>query len=142
MVGILLHGGQLAVRLGHEGLQLFLEQLIRGLGSRGLNRGPLRTVLALILEAAFPPGGVAAPEIVGTAGILALGLGLQTLDGQVDLAVLGTDDYYLDLLTLGQVLADVTDIGVGHLGNMYQTGLVLRQGDECAEIGDGLDFAF
>ena len=41
MVGILLDGGDLAVGLGHEGLQLLLKQLIRGLGRGGLHRLPV-----------------------------------------------------------------------------------------------------
>ena len=98
----------------------------------------------LTLEAAFPAGRTvtAGAEIaLGTAGIFTLGLGLQTLDGQIDLAVFIADDHDLHILTLGQMGSDVADIGVGHLGNMYHAGLVLRQGHEGAEIGDGLDFS-
>ena len=79
---------------------------------------------------------------VGTLTHFTLRLGLQPLHGQVDLAVLRADDHDLHILTFGQMLADVADIGVGHLRDMYHAGLVLRQGDECAEIGNGLDFAF
>ena len=149
------HGRELGVGFGHECLQLLLEELVRGLGCCGLNRGAaLGTVLALVLA-----GGtgvtlmalitlmtlvVALTEIAALAGGILTGLtrlaGLQTLDGQVDLAVLIADDHNLHVLTLGQVLTDVADVGVGHFGNMYHAGLVIRQGDECAEIGDGLDF--
>ena len=48
----------------------------------------------------------------------------------------------LYILTLGKVLTDVADIGVGDFGNMYHSGFALRQGDECTEIGDGFDFTF
>ena len=77
--------------------------------------------------------------LAGFTGLTGLA-GLQSLDGQVDLAVLIADDHDLDVLALGQMLTDVADVGVGNFGNMYHAGLILRQGDECAEIGDGFDF--
>ena len=73
--------------------------------------------------------------------ILPLRLGLQTLDGQIDLAVVRTDDHDLYILPFGQVLANIADVGVGHLRNMYHSGLIFRQGDERAKIGDGFDFS-
>ena len=94
--------GQLGVGLGHESLQLLLEQLVSGLGSGGLDRSPLGTAVLLgtlgtLLETAFPVleatltalGTIAAlAEIaLGAAVIFTLGLRLQTLDGQVDLTV-------------------------------------------------------
>ena len=86
---------------------------------------------------ARPLGGT---EIVGP--LLSLRLGLQPLDGQIDLRALYGDDDHLHILTLGQMLTDVADIGIGHLGDMYHAGLILRKCDKCAEIGDRLDFAF
>ncbi len=85
------HGGQLIVGLGHEGLQLFLEQLVSGLGGCRLYRGAalgaglLGPVLILAI-AALPAGGtVAAAEIVGPGGVIfPLRLGLQALDGQIE----------------------------------------------------------
>ena len=153
LVCVLADAGELAVGFGHKGLQLLFEQLVSGLGRGGLHGCALgalgRLVLALFpgLEiAAFPVAVEAAAVIVAAeigavaAIVLSLGLGLQALDGQVDLAVLGADDHDLDILTLSQVLTDVTDIGIGNLGNMYHAGLVLRQGNKCTEVGDGLDF--
>ena len=69
-----------------------------------------------------------------------LGFGLQTLDRQIDFSVLVANDHDLHILALCQVLPDITDIGVGDFGNMYHAGLVLRQGNESAKIGDGFDF--
>ena len=141
-------GGELGIRFGHECLQLFLEQLVSGLGcsrlhgSAALGAGLLGPVL--ILETGVLPTGstVAATEVVGPGGgIFTLGLGLQALDGQVDFAVFVADDHDLHILTLGQMLADVTDIGIGNLRNMYHAGLVFGQCDKCAEIGDGFYFA-
>ena len=138
--------GELGVGFGHKGLQLILKDLVSGLGSGRLDGSPLRpALLGTGLEAAFPALGTIialAEAALGPTGIFALGLGLQTFDGQVDLAVFIADDHHLHILTLGQMLADVADIGVGDLRNMYHAGLVLRQGNERAEIGDGLDFAF
>ena len=123
-------GGQLGVGFGHECLQLLLKQLVRGLGSGRLHRGSgaLRTVilvLGTVLETAFGAGRtVTGAETTLTGCVLTLRLGFQTLDGQIDLAVLVANDHDLHILTLGQMLADIADIGVGHLGNMYQTGLI------------------
>ena len=59
------------------------------------------------------------------------------LDGQVDLSVrIHSKDHDLDGLTLGQVLADIRDIGVGNFRDMYHTGLALGQRNERAEAGD------
>ena len=150
VVGILTAGGDLTVGLGHKGLQLLFKQLVGSLGSGGrdgcASLGPLLggtvEVLALLSGLELPAlRPVAGAEIIGPAGILSLGLGLQTLDGQVDLAVFIADDDHLHILALGQVLADIADIGIGYLGNMYHAGLILRQRDKCAEIGDGFYFA-
>ena len=46
-----------------------------------------------------------------------------------------------DVPQAGQVLANVADIGIGHLRNMYHAGFILRQGDECTKICDGFYFA-
>ena len=172
LVGILAHTGELAVGLGHEGLQLLFKQLVCSLGSGGLDGGTLGTAVPVfpvlvtafsalesafpvleatlpILETAFPTLEIAAFPALEIAAFpalevaaLSLGLGLQTLDGQVDLSVFSADDHDLHILTLGQMLTDVTDVCIGYLGNMYHAGLVFRQGDECAEVGDGFDFAF
>ena len=91
---------------------------------------------------AFPTLEVSALTALEIAVALSLGLGLQTLDGQVDFAVFGADDHDLYILAFGQMLADIADICVGYLGNMYHAGLVFRQGDKCAEVGDGFDFTF
>ena len=63
------------------------------------------------------------------------------VNGQVDLVVFVADDHHLRILTLGQMGADVADVGIGYFGNMYHTGLILRQRYKCAEVGDGFDFA-
>ena len=140
------HGGKLGIRLGHESLQLLLKELVRGLGRGGGHGCALGSGLlggGGILAAGLPAllGCAALAEIV-PGGCISLGLGLQTLDGKVDLAVFRADDHHLHILTLGQVLADIADIGIGYFGNMYKAGLILRQGNECAEIGDGLYLAF
>ena len=101
----------------------------------------LETAAFPILEAAFPTLETAAFTALEIAVAFPLLLGLQTLDGQVDLSVFGADDHNLHILTFGQMLTDVTDICVGDLRNMYHTGLVFRQRYKCAEIGDGFDFA-
>ena len=98
-------GGQLGVRLAHEGLQFLFEQLVSGLGRSRLNRCLLRTVL-VERAVAFPTGCcvviltaeiiILAVEIIFTARcVLSLGLGLQTLDGQIDLAIFIADDHDL-----------------------------------------------
>ena len=141
------HGGQLGVRLGHESLQLFLEQLVCSLGGCGLDGRALGTALGgsiLALETGILPAGsrIAAAEIVVGSGCILPGLtGLQALDGKVDLSVLISNDHNLHILALGQVLTDVADIGICHFGNMYHSRLVFRQRDECAEIGDCFDLA-
>ena len=66
--------------------------------------------------------------------------GLQALDGQIDFSIFVANDHDLYVLPFRQVLPDVTDVGIGDFGNMYHAGLVLRQGNESAKIGDGLDF--
>ena len=76
--------------------------------------------------------GSAAAEI--TCGTL--GPCLQTLDRQIDLTAIDTDDHDLNILAFGQVLANVTDIKIGHFGNMYHAGMVFRKGNECAKICD------
>ena len=153
VLGILLDGGDLAVGLRHESLQLLLEELVSGLGSGGGHGvGTLRTVLALMLAALTGRAGmiaavvalaeVTAAEIAALTGRVFAGLaGLQTLDGQIDLAVIGADDHDLHILTFGQMLANVADIGIGNLRNMYQTCLILRQRNKCAKIGDRLYLA-
>ena len=58
MVGT--HGGQLGVRLGHESLQLFLEQLVCSLGGCGLDGRALGAALGgsiLALETGILPAG-------------------------------------------------------------------------------------
>ena len=45
------------------------------------------------------------------------------------------------ILALCQMLTDVADIGVCHLGDMYHAGLILLQGDERAEISDCFYFS-
>ena len=137
------HGGELVVGLGHERLQLFLKQLVSRLGGGGLHGGALGAVLRR--GGIFPPvaavlTGRAAVVPVPISAVLTLGLGFQALDGQVDLAVFQTNDHDLHVLALGQVLPDIADVGIGDLGNMYHACLSLRQGDECAKIGDRLDF--
>ena len=48
LVGILAHAGELAVGLGHEGLQLFFKQLVCSFGSGGLNGRTLGTVVPVL----------------------------------------------------------------------------------------------
>ena len=138
-------GGKLRVGLGHECLQLLFKQLVSGLGCSRLYRRTLGTGLGLALlgiETGITASTVIGAEIAITAlSILTLGFCLQTLDGQIDLAVFIADDHDLHILTLGQMLTDVADIGIGNLRNMYHAGLVFRQGDECAEICDRLYLA-
>ena len=145
------HGGKLGVGFGHESLQLLFEQLVSRLGCSRLHRsGTLGTALIAAfagLKTTFPAEctiGRCSTEIaaVPTGRILANRLGLQTLDGQVDLAVFIADDNDFDILTLSQMGADITDIGVSDFRDMYHTGLILRQGNECAKISNGLDFSF
>ena len=130
VIGILPDGRDLAVRLRHKLLQLLLKELIGSLGCCGGRRClPLGTGLLRLLT--FPTA-----EIAGSGLILSLGLGLQALNGQIDLAIFIADDHHLHILALGQMLADVADEGVGHLRNMYHAGLIFRQGHKGAEIGD------
>ena len=122
MIGVLLDGRNLAVRLGHEGLQLLFEELVGSLGGSGLHGScPLGTVLRTVLIlAAFPAGRIVVAAEAALAGsAVPLRLGLQTLDGQINLAVLIADDHDLHILALGQMLPDVADVGIGDLGNMY-----------------------
>ena len=109
-------------------LSRLLKKLIRGLGHCGLGGYGLGGGAGL-------PGTVAAP---GSGG----GLRLQTFNGEVDFACGVDGDYHhLHILPLGQVLPDIADIGIGHFGNMYHACAVLRQRDECAEVGDAFDLA-
>ena len=80
-------------------------------------------------------------RIIASGGISTLGPGFQTLDRQIDFSVLISDDHDLHILTFGQVLANVTDIGIGNLRNMYHTYLIVIERDECAKIRDRLDLA-
>ena len=139
-------GGELGIGLRHESLQLFLEQLVSRLGCRGLHGSALGTGLALtLILVATLTGSTVIIIVIGAEAAIVSGrtfplrLGLQTLDRQIDLAVIIGDDHDLHILTLGQMLADIADVGIGHLRNMYHAGLVLRQGDERTEIGDRLD---
>jgi len=133
VVGVLPDGRDLTVGLRHKSLQLFFKKLVGSFGRGGrCGRGAGGSGLT---------GGSAA-EIVPGCAAFPLGLGLQPLDGQVDLAIVCADDHHFHILTFGQVLADVADIGVGNLRNMYHAALVFRQGDERAKIGDGFDFTF
>ena len=136
VVRVSLDGGDLAVGFRHEGLQLFFKKLICGLGRGRGDRGRTGRAGSTLLRAAV------VAEIAPGRAVLPLGSGFQTLDGQVDLAAFGADDHDLYILTLCQVLTDIADIGVGHLRDMYHAGLVLGQGDKCAEIGDRFDFSF
>ena len=79
---------------------------------------------------------------VNVKGIFPLGASFQPLDGEVYLVAVDGKDHHFHILPFGKMLTDVADIGVRHLGNMYQTGLSLRQADECAKVGDGFYFAF
>ena len=100
----------------------------------------MRAILALagIGTGAFVAGAAVAAEI--RSAVLPLGLGLQTLDGQIDFSIFVANDHNLNVLPLRQVLPDITDVGIGDFGNMYHAGSVFRQGNESAKIGDGLDF--
>ena len=124
LVGILAHAGELAVGLGHEGLQLLLKQLVCSFGSGGLDRSALGTAVPVfpvlitaaivpilvatvfpVLEAPFSALEAAFPtlEIVALTALEAafsLRLGLQTLDGQVDFSVFGANDHDFHILTL------------------------------------------
>ena len=74
-----------------------------------------RAILALagIGAGAFVTGTAVAAEI--RSAVLPLGLGLQALDGQVDLAIVQANDHHLHILALGQVLVDIADVGIGNL---------------------------
>ena len=136
MVGVLPDRRDLAVGFGHKLLQLFFEELVSGLGfRRGCGRGTGRAVLIAVV------GGSAFSAEIVPGGILTLRLGLQSLDRKIDLAVVGVYDHDLNILAFGQMLADITDEGVGYLGNMYQTGLVIGQCHKSTEICDGLYLA-
>ena len=62
------------------------------------------------------------------------------LDGQISLAVFHADDHDLDRVALVQMVVDVIDVGMRHLGDVYHTGRPVRQRDERAEFGQALDF--
>ena len=104
VVGVLPDGRDLAVRFTHELLQSLLKQLIRsfGRGRRG-GSGADRPILG---RRAILPTGSTTAEIAAalSGGILTLGLGLQTLDGQIDLATIQADDHDFHILTFGQIL--------------------------------------
>ena len=68
--------------------------------------------------------------------------GLQPLDGQLQLAILIAQHHHLYILTLGQMLANVTDETRRYLRNMYETRHIFRQGDKRTKIGDGFYFSF
>ena len=142
MLGILLDGRDLAVGLAHEGLQLLLEKLIGSLRCGRLNALTVsRPGLALVLSLGLILPGGGGSEIIVPGSALSLGLGLQPLDGQIDLTVVIADNHDLHILAFGQVLADITDVSIGYLRNMHHAGLVFRQCHERAEIGDRLNFA-
>ena len=139
MVGILADGRDLAVRFAHKCLQLLFKQLIRGLGSGRRSGSALGTGLCgSTLTAVI---AIFSAEIVVAGRTFPLRLGFQTLDGKIDLAIVCADYHDLYVLTFGQMLADIADVGIGYLRNMYHAGLVVIQCDECAEIGDCLYFA-
>jgi hypothetical protein len=127
VVAILPNGGNLTVGFGHKSLQLLFKKLIRSLGGSRRHGSPGFPIL------------LAAGSLAVLGLTLTDGLRLQTLDGQIDLSVFKADDLNLNLLTFGQVLADIADISVRHLRDMYQTGLVIRQGYKGTEVGDGFD---
>ena len=146
-VGILLQAGDFAVGIRHE----LLEHIIEGLGLLFHRLGGTRTGRPVILCPGRSGAVVIAAVTVLTGTVKALsgavilgplGCGLGPADGQIDLAVFQTDDHDLDVLTFLQMVMDIIDIGMGDLGDMYHTGLILRQRNERAEFGDGFDFAF
>ena len=99
---------------------------------------------AAVAVTAVGIAAVAIPMEAGAAAVLAcvLGAGLQTLHGKVDLACgIDGNDHDLDVLTLGQMLTDIADVGIGNLGDMYHAGLVFGKRNKSAKIGDRLDFA-
>ena len=151
VIGVLTDGRDLAVRLSHECLQFFFKQLVGGFGcGRRCGSGAGRTVLgcgSATLCLAVGTRAIAGAEMIATLGTRtvaagSLGLGLQTLDGQIDLVALYANDHYLHILTFGQMLTDVTDIRIGHFGNMYHAGVIFRKRDERTEIGDRFYLAF
>ena len=136
MVGILTDRRDLAVRFAHELLELLLKQLIGSLGRRG--RSGCSTLGTILGRRIVLTTGCTAAEIIAalSGGCFPLGLGFQPLDGQIDLAAIQADDHDFHFLTFGQMLADIADVGICHLRNMYHTGFVIFQGDKCAKIGD------
>ena len=62
------------------------------------------------------------------------------LDGQIGLAIFHADDHDLDRVALMQVVVDVIDIGVRHLGDVHHAGRPVRQHDERTEFRQTLDF--
>ena len=103
-----------------------------------------------LLELVLKAGGRGGAAAAGTGGgrgcasapVLLDGLLRGFFDGEVDAAdLIDADDLHLDLLPHLQKVAHLIDVGVGDLGNMYQTGLAARQGDERAEFHDPGDLA-
>ena len=78
--------------------------------------------------------------LLGTVVLLPLRCRLCPANGQIDLAVIQTDDHDLHILTFGQMVVNVVDVGMGDFRNMYHTGLIARQQNERAELGNGLYF--
>lgn len=153
MIGILFDGGNLAVGIRHK----LLEHIVKGLGLLGTIR-PGSTPLALIVAAAIAASlGTVAPIapiasitavaaiIPGAAIVAATGTGRGIhglLDGQINLALIHGNDFYLYILSDGEILVDITDVSVGDLRDMYHAGLIAGQGHKCAELCNASDFSF
>ena len=150
VVGILLDGRDLAVRIRHE----CLEHIVKGL--RLLGSVALGCALTAIVKSAAVAAAVAAmisviviplrPVKIPLATVLA-GLTLRRLlgllDGKIDLSSrVNGNDLHLDLLTNGEMLVDIADIGMGHFRDMYHTALVAGQGDKCAKLGNARYLSF
>ena len=103
--------GNLAVGLGHKGLQFFFKQLIRCFGSGGRRRR-CRTGIDRCRA-------VRIAEVAPGRAVLSGGLCFQPLDGEVNFAVVRIDDDNLYFLSFSQVSADIADVGVGYLRDMY-----------------------
>ena len=113
---VLAAAGELAVGIGHELLELFLE----GQGS-------------------FRCGGLLR---FGTGtGRTALRLRCA-LDGEADLSgLVNADDLDADGVPLRQMRTDVADVGAGNLRDVHHAGAVFRQEDERAELCNAFDFS-
>ena len=136
---------KLAVRIGHELLELILKvHGALGLDGTGIEGGGTvagrRSGGSVVLEAALTAFN-AIPALVI---VLGTGRGRRgLLDGEIDaLAVIDTDDLDLDLLSFLKVVVDVIDVRIGDFRDMYQSGLIVRQRNECAELGDAGNFTF